>query len=153
MKAGTVAAAVAGLLALGIGLGAALVSQSGPASQRATALSPGGATTSAQDIVQQALAAGKPTVAEFGANACAACREMKPVLEALRRTHGERITVVNVDLIAQKETDYIRHYRIQLMPTQLFFDAQGRETGRHLGKISAEEILAQLQGGTQGGRP
>jgi thioredoxin 1 len=145
MKAGTLAATVAGLLALGIGLSAALVSQTGPASQGATAPSPGGAMTFVQDVVQQALAAGKPTVAEFGANACAACREMKPVLEALRRNHGERIAVVNVDLIAQKEADYLRRYRIQLMPTQVFFDAQGRETGRHLGRISAEQILAQLQ--------
>ena len=99
-----------------------------------------------QDVVQQAMQIGKPTVAEFGANACAACREMKPVLEALRREHGERITVVDVDVIAQKEAGYIRRYGIQLMPTQVFFDAQGRETGRHMGTISAEEILARLEG-------
>lgn len=148
MKAGALAATVAGMLALGIGLSAALVSQSGPSSLGATAPNPGVAMAAVQDVVQQALAAGKPTVAEFGANACAACREMKPVLEALRRTHGERIAVVNVDLIAQKEADYIRRYRIQLMPTQVFFDAQGRETGRHLGTISADDILARLQGGT-----
>jgi len=108
-----------------------------------------GATTAGQpdtadDAVQHALRAGKPTVAEFGANACVQCREMKPVLEALRREHGERIAVVNVDLIAQKEANYIQRYRIQLMPTQIFFDAQGREIGRNLGKLSGEEILARL---------
>jgi thioredoxin 1 len=99
----------------------------------------------AGDVVQQALSAGKPTVAEFGANACAACREMKPNLEALRRDHGERISVVDVDLIAQKHMGYLQRYRIQLMPTQVFFDAQGRETSRHMGKISADEILARLE--------
>ena len=40
------------------------------------------------DAVQRALRLGKPTVVEFGANACATCRDMKPVLEALRREHG-----------------------------------------------------------------
>lgn len=63
----------------------------------------------------------------------------------LRRTHGERITVVDVDLIAQREMGYLQRYRIQLMPTQVFFDAQGREIGRHLGVISAAEILARLE--------
>lgn len=101
------------------------------------------------DAVQQALATGKPVVVEFGANACAACREMKPVLEALRREHGDRIGVVDVDLIAQKHMGYLQRYRIQLMPTQVFFDAQGRETGRHMGKISADEILARLDGGAR----
>jgi len=103
----------------------------------------------AGDLVQQALSAGKPTVAEFGANACAACREMKPILEALRRDHGDRISVVDVDLIAQKHMGYLQRYRIQLMPTQVFFDAQGRETSRHMGRISAEEILARLEGGAR----
>ena len=103
----------------------------------------------AGEVVQQALSAGKPTVAEFGANACAACREMKPILEALRRDHGGRISVVDVDLIAQKHMGYLQRYRIQLMPTQVFFDAQGRETSRHMGKISAGEILARLEEGAR----
>ena len=115
----------------------------------ATGCAPETATTSTAatgDAVQQALSVGKPVVVEFGANACAACREMKPVLEALRREHGDRISVVDVDLIAQKHMGYLQRYRIQLMPTQVFFDAKGRETSRHMGKISAEEILARLGG-------
>jgi thioredoxin 1 len=125
-------------LAAVLGIGTALVQNTGPAAPPAMPNT---------DAVQRALAAGKPTVVEFGANACASCREMKPVLEALRREHGARITVAEVDLIAQrKEADYIRRYRIQLMPTQVFFDASGRETGRHVGTISGAEILARLEG-------
>ena len=92
-------------------------------------------------------------VAEFGANACVSCRKMKLVLDALRSSHGDRISVVNVDLLAQKEADYIRLYRIQLMPTQVFFDAQGRETSRHMGKLTDQEILARLQVPAQAGGP
>ena len=90
----------------------------------------------------QRLRLGKPTVVEFGANACATCRDMKPVLEALRHEHGARISVLDVDIL--KTRDYIARYRIQLMPTQVFFDAQGREIGRNMGKVSAGEILARL---------
>jgi thioredoxin 1 len=94
------------------------------------------------DEVQQALRLGKPAVVEFGGNACASCREMQPVLEALQHEHGERISVLNVDIL--KSRGYISRYKIQLMPTQVFFDAQGREIGRNMGKVSAGEILARL---------
>ena len=39
------------------------------------------------------------------------------------------------------------------MPTQVFFDAQGRETGRHMGKISGGEILARLGVSSTGRSP
>jgi len=135
----------AGVALLGAGLVTALRLNT-EASAPVSAALPAGQPVAGDDAVQRALRAGKPTVAEFGANACVQCRAMKPVLEALRREHGARIAVVNVDLIAQKEANYIQRYRIQLMPTQVFFDAQGREIGRNLGKISGEEILARLQG-------
>ena len=96
----------------------------------------------ATDPVALALASGKPTVVEFGANACVTCREMRPVLTELAKSHGDRITVADVDILKQR--DYISRYQIRLMPTQVFFDAQGRETGRNMGKISAEDILARL---------
>lgn len=94
------------------------------------------------DPVALALAAGKPAVIEFGANACVSCREMKPVLAALAQSHGDRITVADVDIL--KERGYISRYQIRLMPTQVFFDAQGREIGRHMGKIGGDDILERL---------
>jgi thioredoxin 1 len=103
---------------------------------------PGTSSAEESDAVQAALRLGKPTIVEFGANACASCREMKPILEALQREHGERISVLNIDIL--KTRGYVARYRIQLMPTQVFFDAQGREVGRNMGKITGPEILAQL---------
>lgn len=153
MKNSGLAWIAGGLLMLGAGLGMALLTlptavEPPPVSQASRA--PGGDPS---DAVHRVLLAGKPTVAEFGANACAACREMKTVLAALRQTHGDRIGIVNVDLIAQKEVNYIQRYRIQLMPTQVFFDSQGRETSRHMGKITGEEILARLQVAAPSGGP
>jgi thioredoxin 1 len=101
----------------------------------------------APDALALAAGQGRPTVIEFGANACASCREMKVVLDQLRRTHGTRIGIAEVDLVKQREA--IAAYRIQLMPTQVFFDAQGREIGRNLGPIDGPSILARL--GVAGG--
>jgi thioredoxin 1 len=137
----------AAVVAVAIGLGLALARNTSPVTPAdTTAVSVATPAVDAADEVQLALRGGKPTVAEFGANACASCREMKPVLEAVRREHGERFAVVEVDLIKHKEVAYIQRYRIQLMPTQVFFDAQGNETGRNVGKISAADIVARLQG-------
>lgn len=121
------------LLALAAGVG--LYQRIGP-------VAPAPVTTAPVDPVALALAAGKPAVIEFGANACVSCREMKPVLTALAQSYGDRITVLDVDIL--KERHLIGQYQIRLMPTQVFFDAQGRETGRNMGKISAEDILARL---------
>jgi hypothetical protein len=31
------------------------------------------------------------------------------------------------------------------MPTQVFFDAKGREVGRHMGKLSVDQLVARLE--------
>ena len=104
------------------------------------AVSSGPAAGTAPDAVQTALRAGKPTVIEFGANSCVSCREMKPILRTLAL--DPRMTVADIDIL--KERSYISRYQIRLMPTQVFYNAEGIETGRHMGKISADAILANL---------
>jgi thioredoxin 1 len=131
-------AGVAGMAAAG--LGAALQGCDGGAR------SPDAAPLQADDPVEQALRQGRPAMVQFGANACAACREMKSILESLQRAHGQRFTFMNVDLIAQKHRGYLQRFRVQLMPTQVFFDAAGRETHRNLGTMTGPDILARLEG-------
>lgn len=93
-------------------------------------------------LVQNATASGLPTIAEFGAATCASCREMKIVLDGVaRRTQG-RAHVLVIDI--SKDWDAAQMFRIQLMPTQVFFDASGREVGRHMGKLSEAEVIARL---------
>lgn len=100
------------------------------------------AAIDAPDALALSIGQGRPTVIEFGASACASCRDMKVVLAGLRTTHGTQIGIAEIDLIQQREA--IPRYRIQVMPTQIFFDAQGREIGRHIGVIDAAGILARL---------
>jgi len=93
-------------------------------------------------LVQNATASGLPTIAEFGAATCASCREMKVVLDGVaRRTQG-RAHVLVIDIT--KDWDAAQMFRIQLMPTQVFFDTNGREVGRHMGKLSEAEVIARL---------
>ncbi len=124
---------LAGLLAAGAGALALWYQSAGGASAPATGT----------DAVQFALRKGKPMVVQFGANACAACREMKPILAALSNQYGDRIEVLDVDAIRHRS--YLAAYRVQAMPTQVFFDASGRETSRNMGTIGATEILERLR--------
>jgi thioredoxin 1 len=130
-------AGAAGLAAAGLGI--ALQGRVGIAPATSST-----APTLSDDPVELALHQGRPTVIQFGANACAACREMKPVLQALQQAHGTRFTVMNVDLFAQKHRGYRQRFRIQLMPTRVFFDATGRETHRNMGTMTAATMLARL---------
>lgn len=130
------------LLAVALGLAVAAGAAGYVLIGRAVPPAPMVVNAAEADEVQRLLRLGKPTVVEFGANACASCREMKPILDALQREHGERISVLNIDIL--KSRGYTTRYRIQLMPTQVYFDAQGHEIGRTMGKVSAGEILARL---------
>jgi thioredoxin 1 len=129
---------------VGVGVFAALVGAGAYLALRPTTPAPSGDVLAqpGEDAVQAALARGKPVVAEFGSVHCVSCREMKPILAELQRTHGAKLTVVDIDVL--KERQYLARYRIQLMPTQVFFDEQGREIGRHMGKITGDEILARF---------
>ena len=131
-----------GLVAAVLGLAVAGGALSYVWMERAAAPAPVVQNIPGADAVQVALRRGKPAVVEFGGIACAGCREMKPILEALAREHGERVTVLDIDVLKARE--YIARYQIRLLPTQVFFDARGRETGRNMGPISAADILAQL---------
>lgn len=126
-------AAVAAILLLGAGC-------SEPPRPHAPASMP--SDGAAPDAFALSVGQGRPTVIEFGASACASCRDMKVVLADLRKSHGTQIGIAEIDLIQQR--DAIREYRIHVMPTQVFFDAQGREIGRHIGVIDGAGILARL---------
>lgn len=94
------------------------------------------------DVVQQALQQGKPTIAEFGSDTCATCQQMAKVLQQLNQDYGKQLAIAHVNIVKQPE--YTAKYRIMLMPTQVFYDADGNETGRHMGALTQQEILDAL---------
>jgi thioredoxin 1 len=92
--------------------------------------------------IAQALGSGHPTVIDVGARTCIPCRKMAPILEALAATYRGKASVLFVDLHTDEAT--ANTLRVQMIPTQIFFDAQGREVKRHIGFMDEQAILAQL---------
>lgn len=93
-------------------------------------------------LVQNATGSGIPTIVEFGSTTCASCQEMKIVLDSVTRLTQGRAHVINIDIT--KDWDAAQEYGIQLMPTQVFFGADGREIGRHMGKLAEAEVITRL---------
>jgi len=91
----------------------------------------------------QALANGKPTLAEFGSSTCVPCKQMKPILEKLATEYKGKLNVVIVEVYEQKELT--QQYGIMAIPTQIVFDSSGKEITRHMGLWPREEIIAQLK--------
>lgn len=85
--------------------------------------------------------AGLPRLIDLGADKCIPCRMMMPVLKELKKEYDGRMEVVFIDV--WKDPDAGKAYRIHLIPTQIFFDAAGKELFRHEGFFSKADILAQ----------
>lgn len=93
--------------------------------------------------IRAALASGKPTVADFGARTCIPCKKMAPILEELNRELKGKANVTFTDVWATP--DLAQDYRIQMIPTQIFFDAKGKEVKRHMGFIDKADMLKELK--------
>jgi thioredoxin 1 len=67
---------------------------------------------------------------------------MAPILEKLEKHYQGKAAVVFIDLRYNEEA--AQEFRVQSIPTQIFFDKNGREISRHIGFMSEEAIVAQL---------
>jgi thioredoxin 1 len=65
---------------------------------------------------------------------------MAPILEGLKREYAGRFDVQFIDVWKNKEAG--KQYDIETIPTQIFYDASGKELFRHVGFFSKEDILA-----------
>ena len=93
--------------------------------------------------LSEALANGKPTVAEFGATTCVPCKAMKPVLEGIVAEYGDIINLSFIDV--RYNSSLTTKYKISLIPTQVFFDHAGQEVTRHVGFWPREDVQAHLE--------
>ena len=65
---------------------------------------------------------------------------MSPVLDELKKEYTGKLEVEFIDV--WKNPDAGKPYGIEVIPTQIFFDASGKELFRHIGFFSKDDILA-----------
>jgi len=81
-----------------------------------------------------------PKLVDLGAGKCIPCKMMAPILEDLKKTYAGKMDVQFIDVWENPEPG--RKYGIRVIPTQIFFDAAGKELFRHEGFFGKEDILA-----------
>ena len=90
-----------------------------------------------------APAKGKPAVYDFGAKHCIPCKEMQKVVAELKPQYGDQVEFRMV--YTDEEMPLFEKYKIVAIPTQVFFDASGKEVDRHIGALPKEEVLKKLK--------
>ncbi len=81
-----------------------------------------------------------PRLVDLGADKCASCKLMVPVLADLKRDFASVFSTEFIDV--WDNPGATEKYRIRMIPTQIFFDAAGKELYRHEGFFSRDDILA-----------
>jgi thioredoxin 1 len=81
-----------------------------------------------------------PRLVDLGADKCIPCKLMKPILDELTTEYAGRFEVVFIDVWKNREEG--PRYGIRVIPTQIFFDATGKELFRHEGFYAKKDILA-----------
>ncbi len=91
------------------------------------------------DAEQGAHGIAHPRLLDLGAGKCIPCKKMTPILADLKKEYEGRLDVVFIDV--WQNPDAADQYGVQSIPTQIFFDAAGKELYRHQGFFAKEEIL------------
>lgn len=85
-------------------------------------------------------AAPLPRLVDLGADKCVPCKMMAPILEELKQEYAGKLEVQFIDV--WKNPDAGKAYQLEVIPTQIFYDAAGKERYRHEGFLAKEDILA-----------
>jgi len=84
-----------------------------------------------------------PRLVDVGADKCIPCVMMAPLLEELKKEYAGVLDVEFVDV--WKNPVGAKQYGVRGIPTQIFYDANGKELKRHMGFISKQGILDEFQ--------
>ncbi len=85
---------------------------------------------------------GMVTMVDLGADKCIPCKMMAPIIEKVRKDFEGRAAIVFLDV--WKDSSHGRRFGIRAIPTQIFFDAEGKEVFRHMGFMDEKSIVAKL---------
>ena len=86
---------------------------------------------------------GMVTMVDLGAASCIPCKMMAPILDKLEKRYKGKAAIIFIDLRYEREA--AKHFGIQTIPTQIFFNKSGKEVFRHSGFMDETAIVKQLQ--------
>ena len=88
-------------------------------------------------------AKGMVTMIDLGAKKCIPCKMMAPIMEKMEKVYKGKAVIAFIDVWEHREPIY--RFGIRAIPTQIFFDKNGKEVYRHVGFLAEKDIVAQLE--------
>ncbi len=98
--------------------------------------------TNTSEEFNKAVKSGKPLLVDFGANNCVPCRQLRPILKDLAKEQMGKAEILIIDVYKFKSL--AAEYKIQVVPTLIFFDKSGKEVYRHMGAWDKDSIVKKL---------
>ncbi|MFM8525445.1 MAG: thioredoxin domain-containing protein [Cyanobacteriota bacterium] len=89
-----------------------------------------------------ALNDGRPTLVEFYADWCEACRTMAPAMEALEKQQRGQLDVVLLNVDNPRWQPELDRFAVNGIPQLELFNSSGDDIGRALGARSAAELTS-----------
>lgn len=81
---------------------------------------------------------GMVTMVDLGADSCIPCKMMAPILKKAEKKYQGKAAIVFIDV--WKDREPARRFGIRAIPTQIFFDREGKEVYRHEGFMDEKTI-------------
>ena len=91
-------------------------------------------------LPETALSNGRPTVFEFYADWCEACKEMAPDMINVKKQNSNKVDVVLLNVDNPRWFDLIDQYDVNGIPKLTFFDERGEFKGFSLGVRKSSEL-------------
>ena len=82
---------------------------------------------------------GRVTMIDLGATECIPCKMMAPIIEELKTRYAGKADIVFIDV--WKYPDQAEKFGVKVIPTQIFYDANGKEVFRNIGFLDKNRIV------------
>ena len=86
---------------------------------------------------------GTVTMLDLGADSCIPCKMMAPIMQKLEKEYKGRADIIFIDV--WKHPEQAKRFNIRAIPTQIFYDKEGKEVDRHEGFLREAAIVGKLK--------
>lgn len=93
--------------------------------------------------LEEILSHGVPVIIDFGSDSCIPCRKMAPILAELNEEYRGKAVIKFVDV--GKNPDAAEGFPLKVIPTQFFFDKNGKPYKYHEGSMDKESLVEILR--------
>lgn len=98
----------------------------------------------AEEQLDQLLAAGQPVFAFFHSNNCVQCTRMIAIVNQVYPEFAGSVALLDVNVYDAQNQRLLQEVKLQFIPTQIFYDRAGRSQTT-VGVMEAEQLRQQLQ--------